>query len=126
VEGALPVALTAPVIGSCESRGSDNGFVHRQEDTVLISVMFPEELGNLQRHEPVTLVWLLPSVLTSLPCRMASVVEGSLAWNWSWSIGSSVGYSLFGVKQRVLAFHSLLGERCRYSQVWFFFENQPV
>lgn len=45
---------------------------------------------------------------------------------WSCSTASSVGYFLFGVKQEVLSFHSLLGERCRCSQVCFFFENQPI
>lgn len=52
----LPVALAAPVVGSCESWVSANGFVHSQGNIVLISVKFPEELVNLERHELTALV----------------------------------------------------------------------
>lgn len=77
----LPVPLAEPVRGSCESQESDHVYVHRQNNIVLISVKFPEESRNLQRHEWTKLVWLLSLVLAALTCRTAPVVEGSLPWN---------------------------------------------
>lgn len=71
----LPVPLAEPVRGSCESQESDHSYVYRQKNVVLIAVKFPEEPGNLQRHEPTKLVCLLSLVLTSLPWRPVPVAE---------------------------------------------------
>lgn len=52
--------------------------------------------------------------------------RGSLSWNCEVAVLLPLWYFLFGVKQEVLSFLSLLIERCRCSQVCFCFENQPV
>lgn len=81
-----------------------------------------------KRLEPMVLVWSLEifALSTTFLCR-TTLVEGFLPCNCEMRVLTLLwDIPLSGVKQKVLFMHSLLAEGWRCSQVWFFFENQPL